>query len=412
MHRGYYDQPPLTTPKSKIPRFPVWIYVLAFLLILAVIVCGVLLGQMIYQGPSLSSSTGSTQSTPSLQEGDEASEENSDGTTSAALEETSDTSVARAPTGDGTVLTISPSDGEALSYQEIYTKNIDAIVSIQGLSDVAISSGTGVIFTENGYIVTNAHVIQDCYSLEVTLYDERTYDALLVGMDTISDIAVLKIDDTDLTYAQFGDSDLVEAGDVALALGNPLGYELMGTMTDGIISAINRDVSLDGFTMSYIQTSAALNSGNSGGALLNDQGQVIGITTLKMMSTSDTIEGLGFAIPSVTVKEVVDELIAYGNLVGNPTIGITVNTYPVTFDGGQSGLMVIEVLEGSDALTQGLLVGDVIAEVNGIPIDSMETLSALKETLGVGGIMECYIFRDGEYLTISFALIEQYTLYQ
>ena len=190
-----------------------------------------------------------------------------------------ETTVERAPTGDGTTLTISPlPSGGAHSLQEIYRENIASIVSIRGSKGDGMSLGTGVVMSEDGYIITNSHVIEGCGAVDVVLQDERVFQALLVGQDAQSDLAVLKIDCAGLMPAQFGDSTLLEVGDTVAAIGNPLGEELRGTMTDGIISAINRDVNVDGYTMVLLQTTAALNSGNSGGALINDRGQVVGIT--------------------------------------------------------------------------------------------------------------------------------------
>ena len=200
-----------------------------------------------------------------------------------------ETTVERAPTGDGTTLTISPlPSGGAHSLQEIYRENIASIVSIRGSKGDGMSLGTGVVMSEDGSIITNSHVIEGCGAVDVVLQDERVFQALLVGQDAQSDLAVLKIDCAGLTPAQFGDSTLLEVGDAVAAIGNPLGEELRGTMTDGIISAINRDVNVDGYTMVLLQTTAALNSGNSGGALINDRGQVVGITNLKMRDYDHT----------------------------------------------------------------------------------------------------------------------------
>lgn len=208
------------------------------------------------------------------------------------------TTVERAPLGDGTTLELFPlPEGEPLRFQEIYQANLSCIVSVRGTKGSSMSLGTGVIMSENGYIITNSHVIEGCSAVDVVLWDERVYPALLVGRDEQTDLAVLKVECTGLSPADFGDSGLLRVGDVALAIGNPLGEDLRGTMTDGIISALNRDVNVDGRTMSLIQTTAALNSGNSGGALINEYGQVIGITNLKMQSYYDTVEGL--ASPSL-----------------------------------------------------------------------------------------------------------------
>ena len=329
-------------------------------------------------------------------------------------EVTAKTTVERAPTGDGTTLTIVPAGAEAPhSFQQIYQENISSIVSIWGTASDGMAFGTGVVMTENGYIITNAHVIEGCSEVEVCLQNEETYPALLVGYDVQTDLAVLKVGASGLTPAQFGDSSALQVGDTVLAIGNPLGEELRGTMTDGIISAINRDVNVDGYTMSLLQTTAALNSGNSGGALINDHGQVVGITNLKMEGYDSTVEGLGFAIPTTTVKEVVDALIAYGQVENRPTIGIT--GYTVTaemaagFDGPQ-GVAVQTVREGSDAQMQGILPGDIIVEANGETITTMEQLQALKDSLSVGDVLSLRIWRSGHYLERDVTLVDQYTL--
>lgn len=324
------------------------------------------------------------------------------------------TTVERAqPLGDFT-LTLQPQPNSAsLSFQAIYSKVIPSVVSIRGTQETGTSLGTGVVASADGYIITNSHVIEGCSSVDITLWDEREYPAKLVGRDEESDLAVLKIEAQDLIPAEFGNSDSLQVGDVALAIGNPLGEELRGTMTDGIISAINRDLLVDGNSMVLIQTTAALNAGNSGGALLNAYGQVVGITNMKMSSYYDTVEGLGFAIPSTTVKSVSDSLIALGHVGGRPTIGITVRA--LTEESAQSygtppGVRVEEVEPASDAFAQGVQVGDVIVQANGTDVTSIEDLNAVKADLGVGDTISLHIYRDGAYLDISVTLVEQYLL--
>ena len=324
------------------------------------------------------------------------------------------TTVERAqPLGDFT-LTLHPQPSSAsLSFQDIYAKVIPSIVSIRGTQGTGTSLGTGVVASADGYIITNSHVIEGCSSVDITLWDEGKYPAKLVGRDEESDLAVLKIESENLTPAEFGDSSSLQVGDVALAIGNPLGEELRGTMTDGIISAINRDLLVDGNAMVLIQTTAALNAGNSGGALLNAYGQVVGITNMKMSSYYDTVEGLGFAIPSTTVKSVSDSLIALGHVGGRPTIGITVRT--LTAESAQSygtppGVRVEEVEPASDAFTQGLQVGDVIVQANGIDVATIDDLNGVKADLDVGDTILLHIYRDGAYLDISVTLVEQYLL--
>ena len=325
-------------------------------------------------------------------------------------EVTAKTTVERAPTGDGTTLTIVPAGAEAPhSFQQIYQENISSIVSIWGTASDGMAFGTGVVMTENGYIITNAHVIEGCSEVEVCLQNEETYPALLVGYDVQTDLAVLKVGASGLTPAQFGDSSALQVGDTVLAIGNPLGEELRGTMTDGIISAINRDVYVDGYTMVLLQTTAALNSGNSGGALINDHGQVIGITNLKMESYDSTVEGLGFAIPTSTVKTVVDELIAHGVVTGRPTIGITVMTVEADGEGEPAGVRVDSIRPGSDADGK-LQVGDIIVEANGVKVPVTDDLMAVKDSLEAGDVLSLRLWRDGVWLERDVALVEQYTL--
>ena len=275
------------------------------------------------------------------------------------------------------------------------------------------NSGTGIIMSADGYIITNHHVIENAQAVSVLTNDDKEYTAAIVGSDETSDLAVLKIEASGLQAAEFGDSSVLQVGDSVVAIGDPLGVTLRGTMTDGIISAINRDVNVDGYTMVLLQTTAALNSGNSGGALINDRGQVVGITNLKMRAYDNTVEGLGFAIPTTTVKTVVDALIAHGRVEGRPTIGIT--GYTVTEElaeeyGCPRGVAVQSVREGSDAQRQGVLPNDVIVAVNGETITDMDQLQAIKEGLAVGDVLTFRLWRGGHYLERDVALVDQYTL--
>lgn len=317
----------------------------------------------------------------------------------------------RAPTGDGTVLVISEAGTEALTLQDIYKKAIPSVVSVECFSSGSRSVGTGVVMTSNGYILTNQHVIDGGSRATVTLQDERSFDALLVGSDSQSDLAVLKIDASGLTSAEFGDSSLLEVGDAAVAIGNPLGTELRGTMTDGIISAINRNVRVSGRTMTLIQTNAALNAGNSGGPLLNAYGQVVGINTMKMMSSyTSTVEGLGFAIPISAAKPIVDELIARGRVEGRPALGITVYTISAgeaAFYNMEAGVYVESVDERSDAFTAGLRAGDRILSANGTDVASSDDLELVKQDLQPGDTVSLRVLRDGEELTVPVTLMDQ-----
>lgn len=320
----------------------------------------------------------------------------------------------RAPTGDGTVLTLAERPAEAaMSFQDIYKKVSPSVVFIRAATGQGISQGTGVVMSADGYIITNAHVIEGSFRADVVLEDGGQYEALLVGSDAATDLAVLKIDAQGLTPAEFGDSDQMEVGDVVVAIGNPMGEELRGTMTDGILSAINRDMEVEGRQMTLLQTTAALNTGNSGGALINDMGQVIGITNMKLMAYNSTVEGLGFAIPSRTAKTVVDDLIGYGVVKGRPMLGITVRPLTAEERTGRSldhGLWVEQVEEKSDAWTQGIRTGDVLLSANGVELSVNDDLLELKNALSVGETIRFCLWREGETLDITVELVEQYSL--
>lgn len=317
------------------------------------------------------------------------------------LEALKDTAIRSAPTGDGTTLPLTGA-GEALTPQAIYEKLSPSIVGIRVTVDLGYNLGTGVIMSEDGYIITNAHVIAGGKSVDVLFADDSRRGAFLVGYDSEYDLAVLKVQATGLPVAEFGDSDTLLVGDPAWAIGNPLGEELRGTMTDGIVSAINRDVGAENGQMTLIQTTAALNSGNSGGALINAAGQVIGITNMKMMSDEETIEGLGFAIPTRSVKLVVDEIIQNGFYQGSPLLGITVRTNYDEKD-QPAGAYIVSVEPKSDAYVQGLRPGHVIVGANGQKVTTMEDLLAAKEGLTFGDTltMEVITLRGTHTVTVK-----------
>ncbi len=296
-----------------------------------------------------------------------------------------DTTAPRAPTGDGTTLTLTP----------LVTATLKDKTSL----------GTGVIFSSDGYIVTNAHVISGGALLSVILADDSSHLALLVGYDAGTDLAVLKIEGEDFPAADFGDSAALRVGDAAYAIGNPLGDRLRGTMTSGIISAIDRPMDIEGQSVDLIQTNAALNPGNSGGALVNDRGQVVGITNMKMMSTFDTIEGLGFAIPTSLAKKVIDQIIEKGSYDGAPMLGVTVrNVGPLDGD-CPAGAYVKSVQPGSDAQKQGVREGDIILMANGQVVQNIDDLLLAKEALAIGDSLELELWRDGEAITVTITLM-------
>ncbi len=307
-----------------------------------------------------------------------------------------------------TRLPVKQAHGEELTIQEVYAKCNPSTVLVVAEQTTGAAVGTGVIMSEDGYILTNAHVIAGANSCWIALDTGKTYDVLLVGYDTDEDIAVLRaVDAHNLPVAEFGDSELAVVGDDVYAIGNPLGVELRGTLTEGIISAINRDIDVNGTVMTVLQTTAALNNGNSGGPLINRYGQVIGINTLKMSDTGKpgdaTVEGLGFALPISDVCFVVNDIIATGKFHGAPMLGITVIT--VETADGSPAVMVYEVVEGFDAAAQGLQPNDVILKANGRELYTTADLLAVRRECRAGDTMALVIYRDGEILDFEITLI-------
>ena len=303
-----------------------------------------------------------------------------------------------------------PQNG-GLSLQEIYEKTIQSVVSISCSGAYHTSTGTGVILTADGYVATNAHVIEGASAVQVILQDKQIFDATIVGADEITDLAVLKISAENLQPATLGDSAALRVGDTVVAIGDPLGLALSGSMTDGIVSAINRDITIDGRTMTLIQTNAALNSGNSGGPLINCYGQVVGINTMKIgdqMSTAG-VEGLGFAIPSSTVKDIVHQLIEQGYVSGRPTLGIKgegITSFYQLYFRLPSGLQITTLDPNCDAAKQGIQTGDIIIAVDGIRITSQEELDSMVYACEVGDTVEVTIYRSGRQGTFTLTVQE------
>lgn len=321
-----------------------------------------------------------------------------------------DAGQATAPTSPAVVFPPLATEAAGLTLQEIYVKCIPSVVSITSEYRGGTSTGTGVILTDDGYIVTNHHVIENGEQITVQLTDDRVCAAWLVGTDKTSDLAVLKIDTDSLTCAEFGNSDLLRVGDSVVAIGDPLGVEYRGTMTDGIVSAINRDVTVDGRTMCLIQTNAALNSGNSGGPLIDCYGQVVGINTLKIGSFVDRagVEGLGFAIPSSTVKTIVDQLISQGYVSGRPTLGLSGETLSAFYQHYYrlpAGLLITQVESLGPADQAGLLPGDVLVTLGDTAVSDMNTLNAVLSACEIGDTIRATVYRSGKqgtvYLTVE-----------
>ncbi len=283
-------------------------------------------------------------------------------------------------------------------------------------------TGTGIIMSEDGYVITNAHCIYDneseydageAVSVSVVIGDENEteYDAQIVGYDIQTDLAVLKIDATGLTPAEFGDSDKLAVGELVVAIGNPLGFELFGTTTCGIVSALNREVTIDDREMTLIQTDAAINSGNSGGPLLNGYGQVIGINSAKMSSSygSASVEGLGFAIPISSARDIIDSLIKNGYVTGRPQIGITGQNVTESDSerfGIPQGVYVYAVEKESAADEAGIRQGDIITSIDGTDISTWDELNEIKNKHNAGDTVKLKLYRSGETLSVDLKLQE------
>ena len=308
-------------------------------------------------------------------------------------------SIPRAETGTGVTVSLQPAQEEKLDYVQIYERVLPSTVSIESHTAHGYSAGSGVILTQDGYIITNAHVVAGARKVDVLFHDNRSLPAGLVGFDPVEDLAVLKVEAEGLEPAQFGDSNTLRVGEPVAALGDSLGYR--ATITDGIVSSLDREVEVDGITMVLIQTSAAINFGNSGGPLLNQYGQVMGINTIKIVTEDGSAEGLGFAIPSARIKYVADHLIA-GEEIKPGRSGFSVNTIPA--EGG--GLELLEVENDSDAWASGLREGDIIVAANGVPIAGIEDLTRIKLGLGPGDTVALTYLRDGERFTVDVEMIE------
>ena len=312
------------------------------------------------------------------------------------------------PVGLGAAFEISRESGQTQSAQDIYRNvNPSVVTVIVGLDKDTAAVGTGVIFTTDGYFVTNYHVIQGGSECRAMLDSGRSYPAFYVAGDEKNDLAVLKMDsDGPFPAAQFGDSEILIVGDPVYAIGNPLGIEFRGTLTDGIVSAIDRDVLVDGRTMTLIQTNAALNSGNSGGPLINEYGQVVGINVVKMSSRRSTVEGLGFAIPSAAMERLVNDLLTYGENQPEPVIGVSVDSFGTEIEPDLWGISVLTVERDSAAERAGIEIGDYIIGADGETISSSRDLLRIRRRYHIGESMSLTLWRDGERLEVSVAFTE------
>lgn len=319
-----------------------------------------------------------------------------------------------------------PSSDGKLSTEQIVDQVEPSIVAITTYLNYgqyqAEGMGSGIVISDNGYIATNAHVVEGAIGITVTMSDGTTkYEGRVVGADTKTDLAVIKVEATGLSPASFGNSDQVKVGEKVIAIGNPQSMEFAGSVTQGIVSGLNRQLTASsgtgGSTTTYsklIQTDAAINPGNSGGALVNEYGQVIGINSAKMIATG--AEGMGFAIPSNEVKPIIDDLVANGRVTGRAMLGITV--YPVDISAARLnnvpvGLFVQSTMTESDVSRAGIVPGDILTKADGVDLDSNQALSKVLEGKKPGDTIELEVFRpsarsgiSGKKFTASVKLIE------
>ena len=308
-----------------------------------------------------------------------------------------------------------------MTAAEVYAANVNSTVGITtqvttnywGYTTQSAASGSGFIYSADGYIITNYHVIESASSIKVTLYDGKSYDAQLVGYDESNDVAVLKIDAKDLTPVTIGDSDNLNVGDSVIAIGNPLG-ELTFSLTSGAVSALDREVTMsNNVTMELIQTDCAINSGNSGGALFNLYGEVIGITNAKYSGSSGSgasIDNIGFAIPINSVRSIVDSIIEKG-YVAKPYIGVMVSDVSdeaISY-GTPAGAAVASVTEGGPAEKAGLQANDIITAVDGKAISGKSDLSSIIADHAAGDKLTLSVYRQGQTLTVTVTVGEQTT---
>ena len=351
--------------QRKRRRLWTWLGIGGIALVVVVIVVAAILSSTASSAPSL----------PGSDDGDSAS-------SMVDIFRKKETTIPRISGEEGVKLSCQDPSGEELTIQQVYAKvNPSVVAVVAEQSDGSAAVGTGVIMTESGYIITNAHVISGGKSCWVALDTGVTYDARLVGYDEDEDLAVLRaIADNPLPAAEFGNSDLLTVGDPVYAIGNPL---------------------------TMIQTNAALNNGNSGGPLINSYGQVIGINTMKMSNSSlsedeATVEGLGFALPISSVSFVVNDLIAHGEFLGTPTIGITVRT--IEKSGGGTQVEVYTVDDTLGAAEAGVQPGDIILEADGQPVSVTSDLLTVRRSHSVGDTIRLTIQRDGQSLTVDVVL--------
>ena len=318
------------------------------------------------------------------------------------------------------IQTVQVDTSKLLTPAEVYAANAASTVGITtsittqnfwGFPTQAAAAGSGFIISSDGYILTNYHVIEDSDTVTVAMYDGTTYDAKIVGYDESNDIAVLKVDAENLTPVVLGDSDNLNVGDDVVAIGNPLG-ELTFSLTRGSVSAMDRQVTMSGgLTMNLIQTDTAINSGNSGGALFNLHGEVVGVVNAKYSGSSSsgaTIDNIGFAIPINTVRPIVESIIEKG-YIAKPYIGVSLTDVgqDAAIYGLPQGAVIREVVEDSPAEKAGLQVGDIVTRANGQDITGSNDLVKIVKAMSAGDSLDLTVYRKGETMELTLTVEEQ-----
>lgn len=296
---------------------------------------------------------------------------------------------------------------DAMGLPDIYDKVSPSVVGVSCTLARGSATGTGMIISENGYILTNAHVVEDAVNIMIVDNRLNEYEAKVVGADAQTDLAVLKVEASGFIPCEFGKSGELRIGELAVVIGNPLGLDLYGTMTTGIISGLNRTITIGENKMTLIQTQASINKGNSGGPLINAYGQIIGITSAKVNSAYG--EGLGFAIPIDEALPIVDDLMIYGYVTGRPMIGISGEdiTYIMSlYYRLPQGVCVRFITPESGAETAGIKAGDIIIGVNDSSISTMDELMAAKNQFSAGDTITLNIYRDGVNMNVNVVLGE------
>ena len=331
--------------------------------------------------------------------------------------------------GSGTSVSGTPVSAEGLTPGQVYAMNVPSVVSIGNYATVSsggfgyfgpsstteqmVSSGSGFILSEDGYVVTNYHVVEGSERLTVTTYDGQEYDAQLIGHDELNDVALLKVEATGLNAVSVGSSDDLIVGDQVVAIGNPLG-ELTSTQTVGYISGKDRSVTTDGSIINMLQTDAAINSGNSGGPLFNMKGEVVGITTAKYSGSSSSgasIEGIGFAIPIDDVLGMIEDLRDYGYLRNQAYLGVMVaqdmDSSTATMYGLPAGAYVSSVEAGSAAEKAGIMPQDIITAVGEYEVGSRTELTVVLRRFSAGDITTVTVYRSGQELELTITFDEK-----